>query len=265
MGAVAAIAVIIATLAAVGMLTWWYLDIPSEAPPQLVVMRPPAVARAAPERQPPMPMDVTELAFASPGSNMTLSSNASRSDGPEKDVRHPTSMDFSKVRSVSDKPLVDRSLSTAIADYNVKSGGSFGQGIQFDEGSRHQEDRSWKEVRKAPAHREKEGKGLHPIFDARYNIRECVMNMVLLEQHLNAPFKRCNDCIKKHQLAILAYSEEALGLNGSPETHQMALEINLYMQGFTRAFKGGVDYKTLAKRLRLLRKKYMDVAYDMDV
>lgn len=60
------------------------------------------------------------------------------------------------------------------------------------------------------------GKKLFPIMDARFNLRECAKNMILLEDHLFHSGKQCEDCIKKHCLTIEALLEEGvtLDLNG---------------------------------------------------
>jgi hypothetical protein len=57
--------------------------------------------------------------------------------------------------------------------------------------------------------RQKAKKKLLPIFDPPFNFRECAKQMVLLEEHLTNPQKRCFDCIRKHFLTIEGLAEEA--------------------------------------------------------
>lgn len=53
------------------------------------------------------------------------------------------------------------------------------------------------------------------VSNPAYNMQEIVKQSLLLEEHLVEPNKRCIDCIKKHFLTIIAYSEEAMCLAGS--------------------------------------------------
>ena len=56
-------------------------------------------------------------------------------------------------------------------------------------------------------------KELLPVFSPLFNMREICKQVVLLEDHLNNPRKRCPDCIKKHFLTIEAFFEEAVSLD----------------------------------------------------
>lgn len=62
-----------------------------------------------------------------------------------------------------------------------------------------------------------DGNGLLPVSAAVHNVREVYKHLVLLEDHLLHPEKRCTDCIVKHFLTIEALVEEALGLDGASE------------------------------------------------
>ncbi|MDB4278159.1 2'-5' RNA ligase family protein [Deltaproteobacteria bacterium] len=55
--------------------------------------------------------------------------------------------------------------------------------------------------------------GLLPVMDPLFNVRECVKQLILLEDHLFHPRKRCPDCIKKHTLFAEALMEEAVTLD----------------------------------------------------
>lgn len=54
---------------------------------------------------------------------------------------------------------------------------------------------------------------LLPVMDARFNLREMVKQMILLEDHLFQARKNCPDCVFKHMMAIEALAEEAVTLD----------------------------------------------------
>lgn len=55
--------------------------------------------------------------------------------------------------------------------------------------------------------------GLLPVNTPAHNLREIVKEMVLLEDHLFHPEKRCGSCIIKHLLKIEALFEEAVSMD----------------------------------------------------
>jgi hypothetical protein len=59
--------------------------------------------------------------------------------------------------------------------------------------------------------------GLLPVNDAAHNLREIVKEMLLLEDHLFHPEKRCGSCIIKHLLKIEALFEEAVSMDETGE------------------------------------------------
>jgi hypothetical protein len=54
---------------------------------------------------------------------------------------------------------------------------------------------------------------LDKVFSPEFNMREIGKQMILLEDHLFNPYRRCTDCITKHSLMIEALIEEALTLD----------------------------------------------------
>ena len=54
---------------------------------------------------------------------------------------------------------------------------------------------------------------LDKVFSPEFNMREIGKQMILLEDHLFNPYRRCTDCITKHCLMIEALIEEALTLD----------------------------------------------------
>lgn len=48
-----------------------------------------------------------------------------------------------------------------------------------------------------------------PLFDPKFNVREIYKQLILLNDHVSDPSRRCKDCISKHLLTIEALSDEA--------------------------------------------------------
>ena len=55
--------------------------------------------------------------------------------------------------------------------------------------------------------------GMMPVNETAHNLREILKEMVLLEDHLFHPEKRCGSCIIKHLLKIEALFEEAVSMD----------------------------------------------------
>jgi len=53
------------------------------------------------------------------------------------------------------------------------------------------------------------------LMTAGHNVRECAKQLLLLEDHLVQPHRRCPDCIHKHALAAEALADEARTLEGA--------------------------------------------------
>lgn len=113
------------------------------------------------------------------------------------------------------------------------------------------------------------GKDLDPILDPLFNLREVCKQMILLEDHLFQPKRRCEDCIKKHSLAIEGFLEEAITLDIGAKYHKL---INDTIFPFKKLMKsvdnkmkeGKLDDETcvnVAQGIRLLRKELCLVSY----
>ena len=107
-------------------------------------------------------------------------------------------------------------------------------------------------------------KGLDPILDPKFNLREVAKHMILLEDHLFQPGRRCDDCINKHRLALEAFLEEAVTLDKTGEYQDI---INSTLTRFRQIMREWVDkvrrnpvgnvdevYFNTAQQLRVLRK-----------
>jgi hypothetical protein len=112
-------------------------------------------------------------------------------------------------------------------------------------------------------------KDLDPILEPLFNLREVCKQMILLEDHLFQPKRRCEDCIKKHSLATEGFLEEAITLDIKAEYHKL---INDTIVPFKKIMKnvdnkmkdGKLDDETCvnaAQEIRLLRKELCLISY----
>ena len=92
------------------------------------------------------------------------------------------------------------------------------------------------------------------IFSADYNLRECVKQLLLLEDHLAEEVKFCSDCITKHLMITEALAEEAVTLEPDnpliSDAHLLSKKARQWLRKFN---KGG----EIAKDVRKVRKKIM--------
>jgi hypothetical protein len=95
------------------------------------------------------------------------------------------------------------------------------------------------------------------LFDPLYNLREAVKNLILLEDHLVHPHKRCTDCITKHFLTIEALCDEGVSLEPEHPLCQMLSELaNVAQEGLAFYVDGG-DPCYIGRALRGARKAIM--------
>ena len=103
---------------------------------------------------------------------------------------------------------------------------------------------------------------MYPLSDPMFNVRECCKEMVLLEQHLNEPRKRCKDCIMKHFLTIEGLLEEANGLD-KQRTYQHVLDGKpRRVKVLALQFSRNEDPVRIAQRLRSLRKELTGESFE---
>jgi hypothetical protein len=112
--------------------------------------------------------------------------------------------------------------------------------------------------------------GLLPIMSPLYNLREICKQIVLLEDHLNQPRKRCPDCIRKHFLTIEALFEEAVSLDkelkyievldNKAEEIRKLQSVWLDTRDNEQAHR---FYLILAQALRVLRKSFAEHCFDV--
>ncbi len=93
------------------------------------------------------------------------------------------------------------------------------------------------------------------ISDPRYNIREIVKQMILLEQHLLEKDKYCPDCISKHILTIEALAEEAQCLDAERRYCKIMEPLVGKARVWGAAFKSDVPTPKIGQDVRHIRKQ----------
>lgn len=96
---------------------------------------------------------------------------------------------------------------------------------------------------------------LMPVMDVRHNVREIAKQLILLEDHLTQPRKRCNDCIRKHFAFAEALAEEGCGLDPDGEYCGMLSRLQEFMrQRYAELMLGLRTHNEIAGILRSVRK-----------
>ena len=93
------------------------------------------------------------------------------------------------------------------------------------------------------------------ISDPRYNVREIVKQMLLLEQHLLEESKYCPDCISKHILTIEALAEEGQNLDKQHKWGKTFVPLVGKARVWGAAFQANVPPKKIGQDVRQTRKK----------
>ena len=97
--------------------------------------------------------------------------------------------------------------------------------------------------------------GQLPLQKPEYNLREVCKQIILLEDHLNHPEKRCADCITKHFLAAEALAEEAVSLDTEGKYPGLK-KLPAVLRALQQDWWGDKDECEVAQGLRKIRKKY---------
>lgn len=99
---------------------------------------------------------------------------------------------------------------------------------------------------------------LLPVMNPEFNLREICKQIILLEDHLSHPEKRCTDCCIKHFLTIEALAEEAITLDKQNNySHLISLPPkvrNLQKKWYENP---SVNCLFISQQLREIRKQYM--------
>ena len=103
------------------------------------------------------------------------------------------------------------------------------------------------------------------IFNPLHNIKEICKEFVLLEDHLQAPEKRCPDCIRKHLLKAEAFAEEAIALDKKGEHLKLCRPLPGEIRKIQEAFMKGEDDHQLGQRVRKVRKRLTPLCFKMNL
>jgi hypothetical protein len=109
-------------------------------------------------------------------------------------------------------------------------------------------------IRQSPA-RAAATKAILPVMDPRFNLREVAKQLLLLEDHLSQPRRRCPDCIRKHFATAEAFCEEAITLDKDGSCTALCAEL----QEKLRTLQAELDRELTtpgeaAQQLRAIRK-----------
>lgn len=104
---------------------------------------------------------------------------------------------------------------------------------------------------------------LLPIMHPLFNLREVCKQMALLEDHLNNPRKRCEDCIRKHFLTIEALFEEAVSLDNRGKWADLIQGKADIIRDFQVKWMDGEDECLIAQDIRELRKDFAPKCFDL--
>ena len=112
-----------------------------------------------------------------------------------------------------------------------------------------------------PAIMPRPGATLLPVMDPAFNLREIVKQMILLEDHLIQPLKRCPDCIGKHLLWIEALSEEGAALDRTGQSTQLFGRLAAASRICQTALLNGEDPHAVAQWVRAVRKTLLPAVF----
>jgi hypothetical protein len=117
---------------------------------------------------------------------------------------------------------------------------------------------------------------LLPVMDFRFNVREICKQIILLEDHLTHPSKRCMDCCVKHFLTIEAFAEELLTLDSmntipNHPTWKTLSTLPPHIRNLQYTFTYHIRKDSLTtdtihfivQDLRNIRKQYMIASFDI--
>jgi len=106
--------------------------------------------------------------------------------------------------------------------------------------------------------------GIHPVSSPYYNLRCAAIQMVLLEDHLNDPMKRCADCIKKHFLCIEGLLNEAISLDKAQKLGDLPAKAASQVRNLAHEWRhtDSSQWRDIAQELRKIRKELQDLSFD---
>lgn len=100
------------------------------------------------------------------------------------------------------------------------------------------------------------------LTDPLFNLREIAKHLILLEDHLVHPRKRCLDCIQKHLLTVEALAEEASALDQAGVYRDFAEKLATLIRGWEIGVANECQAPLLAQEVRTLRKTLAPLVFD---
>ena len=101
---------------------------------------------------------------------------------------------------------------------------------------------------------------MQDILNPAHNLREVAKQLLLLENHLCNPERRCSDCIAKHLLTLEAYAEEAAELDTGGTLQEAAYALaEVARRAWHMVFYGQVPPQQIQQWLRQHRKHLMNL------
>lgn len=100
------------------------------------------------------------------------------------------------------------------------------------------------------------------LMDPAFNLREFVKQLILLEDHLVQPHKRCSDCIRKHFLTAEALAEEATALDKDRVWGNKPAVLASLIRKWSERFLDGEPLEALSQQIRALRKGLTPLVFD---
>jgi hypothetical protein len=106
-------------------------------------------------------------------------------------------------------------------------------------------------------------RNIMPVLNPCFNIREAVKNILLLEDHLMDPDRRCRDCIMKHSLLIEGFFEEAITIDKEMKYIKLLKNIPQKMRKIqSMIIIGRNKYSDIVLELKSIRKPLMNISFN---
>jgi len=100
------------------------------------------------------------------------------------------------------------------------------------------------------------------LTDPAFNLREFTKQLLLLEDHLVQPTKRCYDCIRKHFLTAEALAEEATALDKGKVWGDGPAILAAMVRKWSEFVLDGKDLVGIAQSIRTVRKELTPLVFD---
>ena len=102
-----------------------------------------------------------------------------------------------------------------------------------------------------------------PVMDPSWALQELVGQILALEDHLNVPGKRCEDCINKHFIFARTLTDETVSLQTKDKYSHVLLPLSNNLRDCQKnLFTGRRTARETAKDLRAARKPLMPYLKD---